>query len=105
MAFRAQGFSPVQSSSPNGVFIAAGTGAKSASNPDANDENSDRLEWDQALPPRQRIGIVPVVAGSDGSGVILNGASKPRIPYFTDFPWLPSVKIADVVTAARIRGS
>jgi hypothetical protein len=65
------------------------------------------IDWNLMMrfPQWPRVGNVSVVAVKDGSGVILNGASKPSIPYFTDFPWLPSVKIADVVTAARIRGS
>jgi hypothetical protein len=41
----------------------------------------------------------------DGSGVVRNGASEPCIPYFTDFLWLPNTKVADVVIAARVRGS
>ena len=41
----------------------------------------------------------------DGSGVIRDGISEPRVPYFTDFLWLPDALVADVVIAARVRGS
>ena len=41
----------------------------------------------------------------NGSGVMRNGGREPSIPYFTDFLWLPNTKVADVVSAARVRGS
>jgi hypothetical protein len=52
--------------------------------------------------------LLPIVVRRtvvDGSGVIRNGMSKPTIPYFTDFLWLPNTKVADEVSAARVRGS
>jgi hypothetical protein len=57
---------------------------------------------------RALVSLLPVVVRRtivDGSGVIRNGASRPSIPYFTDFLWLPNTKVADEVIAARVRGS
>ena len=57
---------------------------------------------------RSLVSLLPVVVRRtvvDGSGVIRDGVSEPCIPYFTDFLWLPNTKIADVVIAARVRGS
>jgi hypothetical protein len=57
---------------------------------------------------RALVSLLPVVVRRtvvDGSGAIRDGVSGPCIPYFTDFLWLPNTKIADVVIAARIRGS
>jgi hypothetical protein len=57
---------------------------------------------------RSLVSLLPVVVRRlivNGNGVIRIGVSKPCIPYFTDFLWLPNAKDADERVAARIRGS
>ena len=39
------------------------------------------------------------------AGVVRNGMTETRLPYFTDFLWLPNGKVADVNFAAQVRGS
>ena len=38
-------------------------------------------------------------------GGIRNRLVETQLPYFADFPWLPITGIADVIHAARVRGS
>jgi len=57
---------------------------------------------------RSLVSRLPIVVRRmivDGNGVIRNGVSELCVPYFTDFLWLPNAKVADVVIAARVRGS
>lgn len=86
MAFRALRLPPANGSSPDGFYFL-------------------RLQRLPDVSLAATSSVVSVVAGNDGSGVIRNGTSKPHVPYFTDFLWLPSEKFADVAIAARIRGS
>ena len=51
------------------------------------------------LPPVVRRRIV------QGDGVIRNRVTEPGLLYFTDFLWLPNAPVADVISAARVRGS